>query len=112
MNLREQRRNEFEDRLRGRLDAVPDVEPTSLLAEAIIAAGVAAHEDVEEAQSSRRRCVLCGEPIVLCDPDDAESWVHAEDASDWGDHSAEVEGALLSNGGAVLGEGVAGERLS
>jgi hypothetical protein len=38
----------------------------------------------------RRRCRLCGEPIVLDDLDDLMSWVHAEDANDQGDHTAEA----------------------
>jgi hypothetical protein len=37
----------------------------------------------------RPRCRLCGEPIVLDDPDDLMSWIHAEDANDQGDHTAE-----------------------
>ena len=38
----------------------------------------------------RTRCWLCGEPVELAYADDPESWVHAEDANDWADHSAEV----------------------
>jgi hypothetical protein len=41
-------------------------------------------------QGGRRRCQLCGEPIVLDDLSDAESWRHAGDANDLGDHTAEV----------------------
>src|SRR5829696_956467 len=41
-------------------------------------------------QGERRRCRLCGEPIVLDDPSDAESWRHADDANDLGDHTAET----------------------
>lgn len=41
-------------------------------------------------QGGRRRCLLCGEPIVLDDPSDAESWRHADDANDVGDHTAEA----------------------
>lgn len=41
-------------------------------------------------QGGRRRCRLCGEPIVLDDPSDAGSWRHADDANDFGDHTAEV----------------------
>jgi hypothetical protein len=41
-------------------------------------------------RDERRRCRLCGEPIVLEDPSDAESWRHADDANDVGDHTAEV----------------------
>ncbi len=38
----------------------------------------------------RRRCRLCGEPVVLDDIADPESWRHADDANDLGDHTAEV----------------------
>jgi hypothetical protein len=41
-------------------------------------------------QGSRRRCRLCGEPVVLDDPSDPMSWIHAADANDLGDHTAEV----------------------
>ena len=41
-------------------------------------------------QGSRRRCRLCGEPVVLDDPSDLMSWIHAADANDLGDHTAEV----------------------
>lgn len=41
-------------------------------------------------QGGRRRCRLCGEPIALDDPSDAESWRHADDANDLGDHTAEA----------------------
>ena len=41
-------------------------------------------------QGGRRRCRLCGEPIVLDDPSDTETWRHADDANDLGDHTAEV----------------------
>lgn len=54
-------------------------------------AGVAALADVEAARANRRWCAVCREPIVLCDPHDPESWVHAENAGDWGDHSAETD---------------------
>ena len=43
-----------------------------------------------EVQGGRRRCRLCGEPIVLDDPSDAESWRHADDANDFGNHTAEA----------------------
>lgn len=39
----------------------------------------------------RPRCSVCGEPTVLADDNDPESWVHAADANDWADHTAEVE---------------------
>jgi len=41
-------------------------------------------------QGERRRCRLCGEPVVLDDIADPESWRHADDANDLGDHTAEV----------------------
>ena len=41
-------------------------------------------------QGGRRRCRLCGEPVVLDDPSDPESWRHADDANDLGDHTAET----------------------
>ena len=41
-------------------------------------------------QGGRRRCRLCGEPIVLDDPSDTESWRHADDANDFGNHTAEA----------------------
>ena len=41
-------------------------------------------------QGSRRRCQLCGEPVVLDDPSDPMSWIHAADANDVGYHTAEV----------------------
>ena len=41
-------------------------------------------------QGGRRRCRLCGEPVVLDDLFDAESWRHADDANDLGDHTAEA----------------------
>ena len=101
---------EFRARFAERLAGVGGLELASPLAVAVLAAGVDALADVEQARANRRRCVLCGEPIVLGDPNDPESWVHAEDASDWGDHSAELGGDWLGNGRPVVGEGVAGER--
>ena len=41
-------------------------------------------------QGGRRRCLLCREPVVLDDPSDTESWRHADDANDLGDHTAEA----------------------
>ena len=40
-------------------------------------------------EGDRSRCRLCGEPIVLDEEDDPDSWVHAEDANDGADHTAE-----------------------
>ena len=41
-------------------------------------------------RGERRCCRLCGEPVVLDDIVDQESWRHADDANDLGDHTAEV----------------------
>ena len=41
-------------------------------------------------QGGRRTCRLCGEPVVMDDPSDPMSWIHAEDANDHCDHTAEV----------------------
>ncbi len=41
-------------------------------------------------QGALHRCQLCGEPVVLDDRSDPMSWIHAEDANDLGDHTAEV----------------------
>lgn len=41
-------------------------------------------------RGERRRCRLCGEPVVLDDVADPESWRHADDANDFGDHTAEM----------------------
>lgn len=38
----------------------------------------------------RRQCRLCGEPVVLDDIADPESWRHDDDANDLGDHTAEA----------------------
>ena len=43
-----------------------------------------------ELLGERVRCRLCGEPAVLDDPTDGSSWIHAPDANDRGDHTAEV----------------------
>ncbi len=40
-------------------------------------------------RGERHRCRLCGEPIVLDDPADPESWRHADDANDGGTHTAD-----------------------
>lgn len=39
-------------------------------------------------EGERPHCAGCGEPIELEDPDDVESWIHAHDANDRGDHTA------------------------
>ena len=41
-------------------------------------------------QGGRRRCRLCGGPVVLDDTSGPESWRHADDANDLGDHTAEL----------------------
>lgn len=41
--------------------------------------------------TERPRCAGCGEPLELADGDDPESWIHAFDANDRGDHSAWIE---------------------
>src|SRR5438045_318666 len=41
----------------------------------------------------RPRCADCGEPVELADLNDAESWIHAEDANYFGDHSASFLGS-------------------
>jgi len=41
-------------------------------------------------RSVRRRCRLCGEPVVLDESSDPMSCYHADDANDWGDHTAEL----------------------
>ena len=40
-------------------------------------------------RGERRCCRLCGEPIVLDDDADPESWRHSDDANDLGDHTAD-----------------------
>ena len=51
--------------------------------------GIALVRDVV-VRGVRRRCRLCREPIVLDDTLDRESWRHADDANDLGDHTAEM----------------------
>lgn len=51
---------------------------------------VAGHRYVDGASDRRPRCRECREPIELDDPADPQSWIHAEDANDLGDHSAEA----------------------
>ena len=45
-----------------------------------------------QTDASRRRCAGCGEPVELAYADDPESWVHAFDANDQGDHTAWIDG--------------------
>lgn len=49
------------------------------------------HEHFDGEDDDRRRCGMCGEPVELANAADPESWVHAADANDWGDHTAEVD---------------------
>lgn len=42
------------------------------------------------ANLERRPCQACGEPCVLEDLNDPESWIHAPEANDQADHTAEV----------------------
>ena len=41
--------------------------------------------------ADRPSCSGCGEPIELAGESDPESWIHAFDANDRGDHSAWIE---------------------
>ncbi|MCP3935925.1 MAG: hypothetical protein GY708_11205 [Actinomycetia bacterium] len=41
-------------------------------------------------EGERARCVICGEPVSLAVEADSESWIHAEDANDRRDHTAEL----------------------
>jgi len=52
--------------------------------------GLVVMPDVIEAVD-RPRCAACGESVVLGIPDDPESWVHAPDANDAGDHTAWID---------------------
>jgi hypothetical protein len=47
-----------------------------------------------ETDDDRPRCAACGEPVMLDDLDDLESWIHTPDANDRADHTAwiDVEG--------------------
>jgi hypothetical protein len=49
------------------------------------------HEHFDGDLDDRRRCDLCGEPVELAEAASPESWVHAPDANDWGDHTAELD---------------------
>ncbi len=41
--------------------------------------------------AGRPRCAACGEPVVLDDPNDPDSWIHAPDANDRADHTAWID---------------------
>jgi hypothetical protein len=49
---------------------------------------IVGHQYFEGDVDARPRCSLCGEPIELAYASDPESWIHAEDANYFGDHSA------------------------
>jgi hypothetical protein len=42
---------------------------------------------------TRASCADCGEPVEIYDESDPESWIHARDARDAGDHTAWVAGS-------------------
>jgi len=56
--------------------------------EEVVKAWLAQHASVLDA----KRCGVCGHLIELANPNDPESYVHAEDG-DWGDHTAELGAA-------------------
>ena len=60
----------------------------SLMCSLLQAGGRAALVRQGDPAGERPRCAGCGEPIELEDPDDVESWIHAHDANDRGDHTA------------------------
>ena len=49
------------------------------------------HQFFDGDHDQRRRCTVCGQPVVLADEDDPQSWIHADDANDRADHTAEVD---------------------
>lgn len=49
------------------------------------------HQFFDGDEDQRPRCEACGQPVTLADPDDPQSWIHADDANDQGDHTAEVD---------------------
>jgi len=49
------------------------------------------HEFFDGDEDLRPRCTICGEPVFLVDADDPQSWAHAHDANDRGDHTAEFD---------------------
>lgn len=50
---------------------------------------VEGHQFFDGDEDRRPSCRLCREPIELAEPDEPESWIHAADSQDWGDHTAE-----------------------
>lgn len=49
------------------------------------------HRITTTGADGRPCCAACGEPVVLDDPNDPDSWVHAPDANDHADHTAWTE---------------------
>lgn len=49
------------------------------------------HQFLDGDEDLRPCCKACGQPVALADADDPDSWVHAEDANDRADHTAEVD---------------------
>ena len=49
------------------------------------------HQFFDGDEDLRPRCTACGQPVALADAEDPESWVHAEDANDRADHTADVD---------------------
>ena len=49
----------------------------------------------------RPNCTVCSQPVVLADADDPQSWIHAADANDRADHTAEVDS---TDGGPMDGD--------
>jgi hypothetical protein len=73
----------------GQSALLPD-HAVALLADVLLlqAGGRAALVQQGGPKGERPPCAGCGEPIELEDPDDVESWIHAQDANDRGDHTA------------------------
>lgn len=73
----------------GQSALLPD-HAVALLADVLVlqAGGRAALVRQGVPEGDRPHCAGCGEPIELEDPDDVESWIHANDANDRGDHTA------------------------
>ena len=63
---------------------------------------IVGHQFFDGDEDARPRCSICGEPLELADTTDGGSWVHAEDANDRGDHTAELDPATdLPTGGDI-----------
>ncbi len=79
-------------------DAQDAIEPYNQLpgvAEHVLLApfSIEGHQHFDGHEDERPRCTICGEPALLVDADDPQSWAHADDANDRGDHTAEVDPA-------------------